>query len=161
MLFPRDKSKTTIEQLKTDYGWLMRIAHRALRRWETSGADIARVLEEDEQLFMHRFNPGNFEHGPSLWLFLMTIEFTKSREMASAVASLADCLAVPDRAHGRHRSEPQLQADTCAALEAARIAMQRCETDRGSVAREAAHRALLDLASEAGQLAQRYAGRFQ
>lgn len=159
MVFPRDKSMSSIEQLKSDYGWVIRTAHRALRRWTTSGADVARVLDVEPMLFLHRFNPANLEHAPGLWLFLATVEYTKSREMAGAVAALADCIAVPDRAHDRHRGEAQLCSDVCADLAEVEGLIHRAVINRGAESREAARQALLKLVADAHLLAQRLAGR--
>lgn len=159
MVFPRDKSITHVEQLKTDYDWLMRVMHRALRRWRTGGADIARVLKEDDVLFLNRFNPGNLDHAPNLWLFLTTVEYMESREVVSAVASLAHCIAVPDLARERHRSEGQLISDVHADLAECERLLERVVAERGSMTKEAARLALTRLVSDAHLLAQRLAGR--
>lgn len=157
MISPRDKSRTPVEQLKTDYAWFVRTTHRALKRLPTSASDMARVIEEDDVHLLNRFNPGDFDHAPNLWLFLTVLEYSKSREIAAAVASLANCIAVPDQAHARSRTAEQLADDLKALMGVVADAVAQALAYPHSQTREAARLALVDLAADASLLARKLA----
>lgn len=153
----RDKSMTTVEQAKTDYPWLFRSVHRALRRRHDGGTEIAKAINQDPTLFLNRFNPADYDHGPSLWLFLALIDYTKSREIVAAVAQLAGCVAVPDPAHTPGASESQLMLSVFEDLAVAQSMVEAATASPGSTTREDARRALLRLVWSAHRLASRLA----
>lgn len=83
------------EELKTRYRPLFRAIHEALRAWPGGSAEIFRMLGRNVHSSYNQLSPSDLEHAPSLLFFLDVLDYTKSRQIAFELASLANCVAVP------------------------------------------------------------------
>lgn len=89
--------ETTKALTKIEYREVFVAARSAFNRYSQGGAEVARMLDMSPNNFLDQFNPNEFDHAPTLYTFLRTVDYLQDREMADTIASLANCCAIPTR----------------------------------------------------------------